>query len=343
MDFSEYNVHEYQGSKLVKHPKLSVCLISYNHEPYLETCLKNILNQRVNFDFEVIIGEDHSTDKTAEIVQNYVQKHPNLIKAFIRPKNIGSKLNFLHAFFECKGEYIIHIEGDDYWTDDKKLQRQVDFLDQNSNASACFHNATIVYEDGTNRAPLLINGPNQKKWISTIDFLGKKETWFMATASVMMRRKFVHPLPNWFIDSKSGDIPLYVILAEQGPLGYIDLNMSVYRKNSGGLSYTDSDKSEKFIDNRIFMYSKINEYTQFKFNHLIRQILYEYRLLKVHSDKSQKSFWHQLNCFMEAILTIKPANFKEFKQLLKDHIIPNHILITYLNLRKTLNDIFQRK
>ena len=190
MNFSYLNNQVYPGHHVPLKPKVSVCLITYAHANYLETCLQNILNQKVNFDYEIIIGDDCSPDRTAEIVKKYAEQFPEKIKAFIRPQNAGAKINFLHCFFECQGEYIVHIEGDDYWTDPQKLQTQVDFLDANPNASACFHNAEIIFEDGSGFAPQLINKPDQKKWVSSQDFLGKKETWFMATASVMMRARF---------------------------------------------------------------------------------------------------------------------------------------------------------
>ena len=254
MDYSHLNSHVYGQSKLTENPKVSVCIITYNHSLYLETCLKNIVEQKVDFIFEVILGEDHSTDNTARIVEKYADAYPKLIKAFIRPKNVGPKTNFLHCFLQCKGEYIVYIEGEDYWTNQNKLQKQVDFLDQNPIASACFHNAEILFEDGSNKPNQIINTPDQANWTYTKDFFKEKETWFMATASVMMRRKFVNPLPNWFVDCKSGDIPMYVILSENGPIGYLEETMSIYRKNLGGQSFTDSIISKAFLLNRIFMY-----------------------------------------------------------------------------------------
>jgi glycosyltransferase involved in cell wall biosynthesis len=341
MNFSYLNNQVYPGHRVPLKPKVSVCLITYAHAKYLETCLQNILNQEVNFDYEIIIGEDCSPDQTAQIVEKYAVQFPEKIKAFIRPQNVGAKINFLHCFFECKGEYIVHIEGDDYWTDPKKLQTQVDFLDANPNASACFHNAEIIFEDGSGFAPELINKLDQKKWIKSADFLGKKETWFMATASVMMRSKYVQTLPEWFLKSKSGDIPLYVILAEQGPIGYIDRIMSVYRKNEGGMSYTDSEQSEVFLNNRIFMYSKINEYTRFKYKVLIQNIIYEYLLLKVLSKKNQKNYLRKLAFFFQALAYQNPSNWKLFKALVKEYLISPKNLLRYLNFRKKINDLLR--
>ena len=341
MNFSHLNNQVFPGSKVPTQPKVSVCLITYNHAAYLDTCLQNILNQKVNFDYEIIIGEDCSPDSTSAIVKKYALAYPEKIKAFIRPTNVGAKVNFLHCFFECRGEYIVHIEGDDYWTNIHKLQTQVDFLDQNQNASACFHNAEIIFEDGSGFAPQLINKADQKMWVNSADFLGEKETWFMATASVMMRAKFAQKLPEWFLKSKSGDIPLYVILAEQGPIGYIDKIMSVYRKNEGGMSYTDNVQSEVFLNNRIFMYANINEYTLHKYKNLIQPIIYEYLLLKIQSRRNQKNYLRKLFFFSKAIIYSKTTNWKQVKSLAKEYLISPGQLLLYLNFRKKINDLFR--
>jgi len=157
----------------------------------------------------------------------------------------------------------------------------------------------------------------------------------------MMRAKYVQTLPEWFLKSKSGDIPLYVILAEQGPIGYIDRIMSVYRKNEGGMSYTDSEQSEVFLNNRIFMYSKINEHTQFKYKVLIQNIIYEYLLLKVLSRKNQKNYLRKLAFFLKALAYQNPSNWKQFKALAKEYLMSPKTLLNYLNFRKKINDLLR--
>lgn len=327
----------YGAPNLVENPKVSVCIITYNHVNYIATCLDSILAQKTNFDFEILLGEDHSTDGTPKLVKQYADAYPNLIKAFVRPKNVGAKTNFLHCFLQARGEYLIYIEGDDYWTDDLKLQKQVDFLEKHPEASACFHNAEIVFEDGSGKPNQWVNGPNQPKWTNTADFFQEKETWFMATASVLMRRKWVSQLPNWFVDCKSGDIPMYVILAEKGSIGYLPDVMSVYRKNLGGQSYTDNTKDKEFLLNRIFMYSKLNEYTNYKFNSAICQILSEYHELLIHCNAFRGNFFKKLQHTMIAYrLQAKPKR-KTLKYLLKEHVIPGNILRVYLKVRSSLN------
>lgn len=341
MNYSHLDHHIYGFPTIAEKPKLSICIVTFNHANFIKQCLDGILNQKINFEIEIIIGEDCSTDNTASLVREYAEKFPNFIKSFIRPLNVGAKTNFIHCFLSCRGDYIIYIEGDDYWTDTQKLQTQVDFLDSNPQASACFHNAEIVFEDGSGFAPQLINTPDQKKWVNSSDFLGEKETWFMATASVMMRTKFAQLLPDWFLESKSGDIPLYVILAEKGPIGYIDRIMSVYRKHEGGMSYTDNTQSEAFLNNRIFMYSKINEYTKFKYHLSIQNIIYEYLLQKIHSRKNQNTYFRKLYFFIKAIYFKKPNDWKHLKSLAKEHLLSSTTLLKYLNFRKKVNDLLR--
>jgi glycosyltransferase involved in cell wall biosynthesis len=341
MDYSHLDSHIYRQTKLAENPKVSICLITYNHSLYLENCLKNIIEQKVNFEFEVILGEDHSTDDTASIAKKYADAFPELIKAFIRPKNVGPKTNFLHCFLQCKGEYIVFIEGDDYWTNQNKLQKQVDFLDKNPHASACFHNAEILFEDGSNKPNQLINSPNQAQWTYTKDFLKEKETWFMATASVMMRRKFVNPLPKWFVDCKSGDIPMYVILSENGPIGYLSEMMSIYRKNLGGQSFTDSNTSKAFLKNRIFMYSRLNEFTKYQYIHLINPILAEYHELLIHCIEYKGTIFKKIFHFYFAFILQPNKDFKTFSMLFKKNLMSMKALLIYLETRSKLKEIFK--
>lgn len=341
MNFSHLNQQVYGMPQVVKQAKVSVCLITFKHEDYIQTCLDSILAQKTNFEFEIIIGEDHSPDRTASIVKAYADKYPDKIKAYIRPVNVGAKVNFLHCFFDCQGEYIVHIEGDDYWTSPEKLQKQVDFLDCHPEASACFHNAQIIYEDGTGREPSVINPVDQAPWIQSSDLLQEREAWFMATASVMMRKKLVKTLPEWFFHSKSGDIPLYVILAEEGPIGYLPDVMSVYRKNEGGMSYTDSIKSATFIHNRIFMYSKINEYTQGKYQHLIQPILFEYHLLLTRITENEHSFFKRLYFLIKASAhSPKKLSQEDWKNLIKTYVFTADSFLAYLAFRKKMNRFF---
>lgn len=110
-------------------PKVSVCVVTYNHEKYIAECLQSIVDQETNFDFEVIVGDDCSTDRTREVVQAYVEKYPGKIRTLLHGKNVGAAQNYYSVHNQAKGEYIAHLDGDDYWMQNK-LQYQVGLLDE---------------------------------------------------------------------------------------------------------------------------------------------------------------------------------------------------------------------
>ena len=127
--------------------KLSVFVVTYNQERYIRQCLVSIVAQKVNFDYEVIIGDDCSTDETATICDEFAAKYPQ-IQVYHHPKNLGLLKNWEFVMNKCKGEYIALIEGDDYWIDENKLQRQVDWLDAHPGYTLTFTRAEIQYENG---------------------------------------------------------------------------------------------------------------------------------------------------------------------------------------------------
>ena len=127
--------------------KLSVFVVTYNQEQYIRQCLESIVMQKVNFDYEVIIGEDCSSDSTPQICDEYAAKYPQ-IQIYHHPKNAGLLKNWEFVMNKCKGKYIALIEGDDYWIDPYKLQRQVDWLDAHPEYTLTFTRAAIQYENG---------------------------------------------------------------------------------------------------------------------------------------------------------------------------------------------------
>ena len=131
-------------------PLLSICCITYNHENFIRQALDGCLMQQTNFPIEIIIHDDASTDNTANIIREYQGKHPHLIKTILQRENQYSAMGFgfiSNVFKEAQGKYIALCEGDDYWTDPLKLQKQVDFLEANPDFAICFHNAVVINED----------------------------------------------------------------------------------------------------------------------------------------------------------------------------------------------------
>ena len=128
-------------------PVVSVVCITYNHEKYIFEAIDSFLMQETDFPFEVIIGEDRSTDRTPDIILEYAQNYPNIIKAIIRDKNIGANSNFVECVEKSSGEYIAICDGDDYWTSNEKLSNQYKVFSDNLNTSLVFHQGILVDKD----------------------------------------------------------------------------------------------------------------------------------------------------------------------------------------------------
>ena len=212
--------------------KLSVAMITYNHEMYISQAVESILAQKVDFDYEIVIGEDCSTDSTRAIVKDYRQKYPDIIRLHLPDTNSGMMCNFMRTFNSCSGEYIALLEGDDYWTDPFKLQKQVDFLDKNLDFTVCHHNVVVKNEDYPERNRRQ-NGAETPE-ISGLDDLLTKGN-FLATASVIIRANAIGEIPDWFIGLPFGDYPLYLLASQFGKIRYLTDIMGVYRIHKGGV------------------------------------------------------------------------------------------------------------
>jgi glycosyltransferase involved in cell wall biosynthesis len=219
--------------------KVTVSLITYNHAPFIAQAIESVLMQQTRFDFELLIGEDESTDGTREIVRSYHAKYPGRIRlllhdrknvVFINGKPTG-QWNFANNVSNSRGEYVALLDGDDYWTSPLKLQKQADYLDQNSDCAMCFHNVEILDESDPGRLV-----PQYRKRLPpkySLETLLKGN--FMHTCSVMFRSGLFGEFPPWFFKSPFGDWPLHVLNAQHGRIGYLDEILAVYRKHAGGV------------------------------------------------------------------------------------------------------------
>ena len=252
--------------------KVSVLTITYNHEKYIAQAIESVLMQEVNFDYELVIGEDCSTDKTREIVVDYQKKYPNKIRLLLNEKNLGMNRNFAQTYHACRGQYMALLEGDDYWVSPYKLQRQVDFLDNHQDFAICFHNMQIIYEDGS-KEPKLYN-VNQKE-ISTIEDLFRDD--FIHTASCLFRNKLIGEFPGWFYNLPFGSWPLHISNAKHGKIMYLNEVMGVYRIHRGGVwsgktVFSHESWCPIYIAEIEFL-KIIDKHFRYKYRHDIRQAL----------------------------------------------------------------------
>ncbi|CAG5071920.1 hypothetical protein DYBT9623_03896 [Dyadobacter sp. CECT 9623] len=261
--------------------KVSVCVPAYNHEKYIAQMLDGVLMQQTNFEFEIVIGDDASTDRTQDIIREYDQKKPGIIRAFLHSENQGpseprefaGRNNVLQLIKACKGEFVAMCEGDDFWTDPLKLQKQVDYLEQNPEISICHHNMRVIYEDGSPEH--LFNNPDQKA-ISTIENI-LEDKWFFATASWMYRNYFLNnDFAEWHSKAAAGDWAIMIQLAAQGKIGYLADVMGVYRKHSAGLSNVHSQTNLKFLKNRKEMFENVDKWLAYKYHNTAQATISRY-------------------------------------------------------------------
>ncbi len=225
-------------------PFLIVRVLTYNHEKYIKQCLDSMLMQEVNFSYQIIIGEDCSTDNTAIICKEYEARFPEIIKLFCNEKN-DLNVNSSRNWQECRisgAKYIALLEGDDYWTDPYKLQKQVNFLEKNEECSMCFHRVEILKTNGELLEDFITKVPDDYQNIETFAEFGN----YIHTPSVLFRAKLL-PIPKSYHNSPIGDFSLYMHLAKFGKIGYISQNMAVYRYGVGIWS-----TQEHFVRNKKF-------------------------------------------------------------------------------------------
>ena len=220
-------------------PKVSVLMITYNHEKYIAQAINSVLMQKTDFPYELIIGEDCSTDGTRNIVREYARKYPEIVHAHLRERNIGAAENSRQNFWASRGNYIALLEGDDYWTSPDKLQLQADLLDAHPETALCGHRTVWHREDGSSQDR---TAPDLPAGFYDIERLLHRN--FLHTSSAMFRRVIDDIRPDRYRHLPMGDIPLFVEVAHHGNICLLDETMGVYRINTGG-SWTNRRGLEK--------------------------------------------------------------------------------------------------
>jgi glycosyltransferase involved in cell wall biosynthesis len=244
-------------------------MIAYNHENYIKQAIEGVLMQKCDFIFELVIGEDCSSDKTRDTCIDYAAQYPE-INLLTTDSNLGMMPNFIRTIRACRGEYIALCEGDDYWTDPLKLRKQVDYLDKHPECSLVFHNTLIFFQDKS-RQPLL-SAPLSLSNYTTFNTEHIIENLFnISTCSMVFRAKCLAILPDWFNETNAGEKAIQLLTSLQGNATYIEELMSVYRSHSGGIS---NGKTEEYaLKVMSEMYNNFNISTKGKFQNAITKKL----------------------------------------------------------------------
>lgn len=268
--------------------KVSIYCLVYNHEKYLRDCLEGFISQKTDFEYEVWIHDDASTDGSREIIKEYVKRYPALFKTIFQKDNqyskVGAKIIDKYLYPRMSGEYFAVCEGDDYWIDEKKLQLQVDFLDTHKDYTACVHN-TKRKNMRTGVAEVMYS-PKQDEDVSFTETL-KRGSATYHTSSLMFRREYAFRKPDFFEEAKGfGDYPMAIYLTGVGKVRFINRVMSVYRWGTESswthINTVNPQNQVKFCENVSKMLRKVNSYYDFKYSEEISGIIlfHEYGALE---------------------------------------------------------------
>ena len=215
-------------------------MITYNQEDYIKDALEGVLNQVCEFEYEVILSNDASTDSSDILILDFINSHPNghRVKYFYQKKNLGMNPNLVFAYDKCIGKYVAMCEGDDFWTDPYKLQKQVDFLESNPQFVITYHPVKILFQDGRIERDLQFESIMERSYSTKFDLavLGN----YIHTPSVVFR-KTLNSLPETINKSPLGDFFLWMLISDKGYIKKLDYVMAVYRSGVGVFSSKDGE------------------------------------------------------------------------------------------------------
>jgi glycosyltransferase involved in cell wall biosynthesis len=247
-------------------PLVSVVMITYQHEKFIQQAVESILIQEYAGQIELIVANDHSPDDTDSIINKIIKEHPcgSWIKYTNHTVNIGMMDNFIWALQQAKGKYIALCEGDDYWTDPLKLQKQVEYLENNEKYVLSFTKSMELFQDEMSLIETIY--PKEIKELNFQELLS--HDWFIRTASIVFRKnQFDHTFLNKL--QYSADYFLQLLLIDTGKFHFLEDITSVYRHHSGGIS---NSSKNLFLKRRILFcvnLKNLNIYTDYKYNQII--------------------------------------------------------------------------
>lgn len=255
-------------------PFVSICCITHNHESYIRDAIEGFLKQVTNFSFEIIIQDDASTDQTADIIREYKIKNPEIINPIFHKENQYSKgvgSIILPPMKIARGKYIALCEGDDYWVDPLKLQKQITDMEKHPGCYLSFHPAIEKWDDGKHEDKILcLYSPKNKIFSTDEVILGGGS--FIPSASIVINASVIPRIISFFEIAKEaqvGDYYIQILGSENGGALYLSDVMSVYRK---GVLGSCSDKSQKdlkyqssVVISTINIYKKIDKFTNYKY------------------------------------------------------------------------------
>jgi len=312
---------------------VSISMLAFNHGKYIREALDSILMQKVNFKYEIVVGDDCSSDETQNILKSYAQKHPDKFVLLLRQSNIGATNNYFDVLKHCRGKYVAFLEGDDFWTDENKLQIQVDFLESNKNCDSVAHRHEIV------------NFKGESQYLSHKKL--ELERYFNKKNAQKHGPNLCHPNTLVFRNFFYGYIDNYTIIKDSNQYGIHSLmifllasrtDIYIMKRCMSSWRKVVSDKSDNFTSfaernpllikkNALLMYINFRNYfgKTYDFSKNITELFVETLICLLYSEQKEKfkeinSLFKKLK-FKERIMLPQKLGRKIFKMIKPKNIL----------------------
>ena len=254
---------------------VTIASTTYNMEAFIAEALDSWLAQKTSFPYDIVISDDGSTDGTCDVVRRYMEKYPNI--RLISTGHIGKMPNFIRSLKESKGKYIALCDGDDYWIDPEKLQKQVDFMESHPDYSECFTNSYVL---NTETGKKKIAKTQIWDEADTEDLLKHRDNDNVQmspghTSTFLYRNQYLQDYPEWMYGDVMTDFPLYMLMSRYGKAKFINEITSVYRHRPDGVSSMNFT-FEKNARKRIGVYRNVNRDFNYKYKKIINPIVADY-------------------------------------------------------------------
>lgn len=290
---------------------VTVSMAAYNHEKYVRQAIESVLMQKVNFKYEILITDDASTDGTSAIIKEYEERYPDIIHAMCRKKNIGVMKNVNYRHGHALGKYCAILECDDYWTDQNKLQKQIDFLEAHTDYSACFTSAGVI-RDNTNVFQMA-----KRDVLSMDDYLQTGEKAINIPTATLVHRNVFRDNPrllDYYRTNKFiGDRITHVLLLRYGKMKYLPMNSAVYRHIKKKTSSFSGMPDRIRLEDTVLCYRMCIRMSSFKNRKMWHILLSDVQKRLMEAIVKEEGFLSVLKYYLKN-LTLKEKYYLSAKQ-----------------------------
>ena len=273
----------------VEQPLVSVIILTYNHENYIGQALDGVLVQKVNFPYEIIVSNDCSTDRTAEVIDDYVSKVEGVkeltnerIRVYHHKQNMGLTKNHCWTVKQAKGKYIAYCDGDDYWIDEYKLQRQIDYMESHPTCSMCYHN--VIVETEANKYPF-ISLMKPKGFIGIEEIVSR---WAIPTSAVVYRRDMIEGQEEIVIKYPNEDYAVEIFMKSKGDCYYDSVISAVYRRHAASVSAGMNANAMRMHENIIRLLEDAKHWFPEENHRCFEEAIDSYRLINAKLQRNIK-------------------------------------------------------